>query len=179
MSKSVLANKIGKTLFAVAKDNDALSLVNNDLKQCSKAILEENNFITLMDNPNISKEEKSQFIDKVFIGVNKYVINTIKVLSSNLEISLIKDVLDVFTELNNLFGNKLLVTVESVYELSQEELIKLKNAMNDKLKIDSIEINNIINESLIGGLRISYKGKVIDSSIKAKIKDIEKKIFIN
>lgn len=51
--------------------------------------------------------------------------------------------------------------------------------MNDKLKIDSIEINNIINESLIGGLRISYKGKVIDSSIKAKIKDIEKKIFIN
>lgn len=96
MSKSVLANKIGKTLFAVAKDNDALSLVNNDLKQCSKAILEENNFITLMDNPNISKEEKSQFIDKVFIGVNKYVINTIKVLSSNLEISLIKDVLDVF-----------------------------------------------------------------------------------
>lgn len=84
-----------------------------------------------------------------------------------------------FTELNNLFGNKLLVTVESVYELSQEELIKLKNAMNDKLKIDSIEINNIINESLIGGLRISYKRKVIDSSIKAKIKDIEKKIFIN
>lgn len=178
MSKSVLANKIGKTLFNVAKENNVLSEVDNDLTQSSEAISKDNNFIILMENPNISKEEKSQFIDKAFKGVNSYVVNVIKILAGNLEISLIGDVLVVFNEMKNFFENKVLVTVESVYSLGNEEILKLKQTMKDKLKIDNVEIKNIINSSLIGGLKISYNGKVIDSSIKARIQDIQKIISI-
>lgn len=176
MSKSILANKIGKTLFNIAKENNVLSEVGNDLTQCSKAILDENSFITLMNNPNISKEQKSQFIDKTFIGVNEYVVNVIKILAGNLKVSLISDVLDVYTELINFFDNKVVVKVESVYELSSEEMSKLGESIKEKLKVDNVEVNNEIDKSLIGGLRISYNGKVIDSSIKAKIKDMQRKI---
>lgn len=176
MSKSILAGKIGKTLFNVAKANNALSIVDNDLTQCSKAILEENSFITLMNNPNISKEQKCQIIDKAFNGVNKYVVNVIKILANNLQITLIGDVVEVYTEISNVFNNKTYVKVESVYKLNSEELTKLADTIKGKLNVKEVEIENNIDETLIGGLKISYNGKVIDSSIKAKIKDIERKI---
>lgn len=176
MSKSILANKIGKTLFNIAKENNALSVVGNDLTQSSKAILEENSFITLMNNPNISKENKCQIIDKTFSGVNVYVVNVIKILANNLQITLIADVLEMYNDLNNIFNNKTIVKVESVYKLTAEELEKLANSIKGKLNVSTVEIENVINESLIGGLKISYNGKVIDSSIKARIQEMQKKI---
>ncbi len=176
MSKSILANKIGKTLFNIAKENNALSVVGNDLTQSSKAILEENSFITLMNNPNISKENKCQIIDKTFSGVNVYVVNVIKILANNLQITLIADVLEMYNDLNNIFNNKTIVKVESVYKLTSEELEKLANSIKGKLNVSTVEIENVINESLIGGLKISYNGKVIDSSIKARIQEMQKKI---
>lgn len=176
MSKSVLANKIGKTLFNIAKENNVLSIVDNDLTQSSKAILEENSFITLMNNPNISKETKGQIIDKAFIGVNKYVVNVIKILANNLKISLIADVVEVYTEISNIFNNKIVVRVESVYELTNDELTRLAETIKGKLSVDSVEVENVIDESLVGGLKISYDGKVFDSTIKARINDIKRKI---
>ncbi|MBU0278422.1 MULTISPECIES: ATP synthase F1 subunit delta [unclassified Gemella] len=176
MSKSILAAKIGKTLFNIAKANNTLSIVDNDLKQCSKAILEENSFITLMNNPNISKEQKCQIIDKAFSGVNKYVVNVIKILANNLQITLIGDVVEVYTEISNVFNNTTFVKVESVYKLNSEELTKLADTIKGKLNVNKVEIDNVIDESLIGGLKISYKGKVIDSTIKTRIKDIQRKM---
>lgn len=176
MSKSILANKIGKTLFNIAKENDVLSLIDNDLTESSKAILKEDSFITLMNNPNISKENKCQIIDKSFEGINKYVRNVIKVLANDLNITLIGDVVEVFKDMNNVFKNKLVAKVESVYKLSEDEISKLATTFKKSFDLDDVEIENVIDESLIGGLKISYNGKVIDASIKAKIQELQKKI---
>lgn len=176
MSKSILANKIGKTLFNIAKENDVLSLVDNDLTESSKAILKEDSFITLMNNPNISKELKCQIIDKSFGNINKYVLNVIKILANDLSIVLIEDVLEVFKDMNNVFNNKLVAKVESVYKLSDDELSRLATTIKQSFNLDEVVIENVIDESLIGGLKISYNGKVIDASIKAKIQELQKKI---
>lgn len=176
MSKSILANKIGRTLFNIAKDKNILSVIDNDLTQCVKVISQEKDFVTLMNNPNIEKEKKCQIIDASFTGVDSHIVNVIKILANNLQVSLIADVLETFTETNNLFLNQTKVKVESVYKLSEEELDKLALAIKGKLGVDKVEIENTIDHTLIGGLKISYNGKVIDSSIKAKIKDMQRKI---
>ncbi|MBF0714138.1 ATP synthase F1 subunit delta [Gemella sp. GH3] len=176
MSKSILANRIGKTLFNIAKENDVLSLVDNDLTESSKAILKEDSFITLMNNPNISKEKKCQIIDKSFENVNKYVRNAIKILANNLNIKLIEDVVEVFNNMNNIFNNRLVAKVESVYELSDDELSRLATTIKQLFNLDEVAIENVIDESLIGGLKISYNGKVIDASIKGKIQELQQKL---
>lgn len=176
MSKSVLANKIGRTLFDVAKENDSLDLALNDLRESSKAILINKDFITLMNNPNLLKEKKIEIIDSAFSGVDKNVINTIKILSENLQISLIESVEDQYIELYNKEVKNINVRVESAQELTVEQIANLKEKIKEQLKLNNVVVNNIVDPSLLGGLKIVYNNKVIDSTIKAKLNSMKKQI---
>lgn len=176
MSKSVLANKIGRTLFDVAKENDSLDLVLKDLRESSKAILINKDFITLMNNPNLLKEKKIEIIDSAFSGVDKNVINTIKILSENLQISLIESVEDQYIELYNKEVKNINVRVESAQELTVEQIANLKEKIKEQLKLNNVVVNNIVDPSLLGGLKIVYNNKVIDSTIKAKLNSMKKQI---
>ena len=101
MSKSVLANKIGYSLFEVAKENNTLEEVSYELKEVAKVVNGNSDFVTLMNNPNLEKIKKINLIDASFAGVNKYVVNVVKILAGNLQISLINFVLEQYTELFN------------------------------------------------------------------------------
>ena len=178
MSKSVLANKVGKTLFTVAKEKNSEQEVLLDLKIATQVALNDTNFITLMNNPNILKEKKCSLIDKSFVNVNKYVVNTLKILVENLQILLLKEVEEAYIDIYNKFTKNVVVNVESVYELTNEEKEKLAKNLKEKLKVENIEIKNTIDKTLLGGLKISYEGQVIDASIKKRLLDIERKLSV-
>ena len=175
MSKSVLANKIGYSLFEVAKENNSLEQVSYELNEVAKVINENSDFVTLMNNPNIEKIKKINLIDASFSGVNKYVVNVVKILAGNLQISLINFVLEQFTELFNRYSNSVVVKVESASPLTELQLENLKEKLKNELQLEKVELNNFVDESLLGGFKLTYNNKVVDaklSAIKAKISTI-------
>ena len=176
MSKSVLANKIGYSLFEVAKGNNSLEQVSYELNEVAKVINENSDFVTLMNNPNIEKIKKINLIDASFTGVNKYVVNVVKILAGNLQISLINFVLEQFTELFNRYSNSVVVKVESASPLTELQLENLKEKLKNELQLEKVELNNFVDESLLGGFKLTYNNKVVDASIKAKLSAIKAKI---
>ena len=176
MSKSVLANKIGYSLFEVAKENNSLEQVSYELNEVAKVINENSDFVTLMNNPNIEKIKKINLIDASFSGVNKYVVNVVKILAGNLQISLINLVLEQFTELFNRYSNSVVVKVESASPLTELQLENLKEKLKNELQLEKVELNNFVDESLLGGFKLTYNNKVVDASIKAKLSAIKAKI---
>ena len=176
MSKSVLANKIGYSLFEVAKENNALEQVANELPEVAKVINGNSDFVTLMNNPNLEKIKKINLIEASFAGVNKYVVNVVKILAGNLQISLINFVLEQFDELYSRYSNSVVVKVESASPLTEIQLENLKEKLKNELELDKVEINNFVDESLIGGLKITYNNKVVDASIKARLNALKSKI---
>ena len=176
MSKSVLANKIGYSLFEVAKENNSLEQVSYELNEVAKVINENSDFVTLMNNPNIEKIKKINLIDASFSGVNKCVVNVVKILAGNLQISLINFVLEQFTELFNRYSNSVVVKVESASPLTELQLENLKEKLKNELQLEKVELNNFVDESLLGGFKLTYNNKVVDASIKAKLSAIKAKI---
>lgn len=176
MSKSVLANKIGYSLFEVAKENNSLEQISYELNEVAKVINENSDFVTLMNNPNIEKIKKINLIDASFSGVNKYVVNVVKILAGNLQISLINFVLEQFTELFNRYSNSVVVKVESASPLTELQLENLKEKLKNELQLEKVELNNFVDESLLGGFKLTYNNKVVDASIKAKLSAIKAKI---
>ena len=176
MSKSVLANKIGYSLFEVAKENNSLEQVSYELNEVAKVVNESSDFVTLMNNPNLEKIKKINLIDASFSGVNKYVVNVVKILAGNLQISLINFVLEQFTELFNRYSNSVVVKVESASPLTELQLENLKEKLKNELQLEKVELNNFVDESLLGGFKLTYNNKVVDASIKAKLSAIKAKI---
>ena len=176
MSKSVLANKIGYSLFEVAKENNALEQVANELPEVAKVINGNSDFVTLMNNPNLEKIKKINLIDASFAEVNKYVVNVVKILAGNLQISLINFVLEQYTELFNKYSRNVVVKAESASPLTEEQLENLKEKIKNELQLENVEINNFVDASLLGGLKLTYNNKVVDATIKAKLNAIKSKI---
>ena len=176
MSKSVLANKIGYSLFEVAKENNTLEEVSYELKEVAKVVNGNSDFVTLMNNPNLEKIKKINLIDASFAGVNKNVVNVVKILAGNLQISLINFVLEQFTELFNRYSNSVVVKVESASPLTELQLENLKEKLKNELQLEKVELNNFVDESLLGGFKLTYNNKVVDASIKAKLSAIKAKI---
>ena len=176
MSKSVLANKIGYSLFEVAKENNSLKEVSYELNEVAKVINENSDFVTLMNNPNLEKIKKINLIDASFAGVNKNVVNVVKILAGNLQISLINFVLEQYTELFNKYSRNVVVKAESASPLTEEQLENLKEKIKNELQLENVEINNFVDASLLGGLKLTYNNKVVDATIKAKLNAIKSKI---
>ena len=176
MSKSVLANKIGYSLFEIAKENNALEQVANELPEVAKVVNDNPDFVALMNNPNLEKIKKINLIEASFTGVNKYVVNVVKILAGNLQISLINFVLEQFTELFNKHSKNVVVKAESASPLTEEQVENLKEKIKNELQLENVEINNFVDESLLGGLKLTYNNKVIDATIKAKLNAIKSKI---
>ena len=150
--------------------------VSYELNEVAKVINENSDFVTLMNNPNIEKIKKINLIDASFSGVNKYVVNVVKILAGNLQISLINFVLEQFTELFNRYSNSVVVKVESASPLTELQLENLKEKLKNELKLEKVELNNFVDESLLGGFKLTYNNKVVDASIKAKLSAIKAKI---
>ena len=176
MSKSVLANKIGYSLFEVAKENNTLEEVSYELKEVAKVVNGNSDFVTLMNNPNLEKIKKINLIDASFAGVNKNVVNVVKILAGNLQISLINFVLEQYTELFNKHSRNVVVKAESASPLTEEQLENLKEKIKNELQLENVEINNFVDASLLGGLKLTYNNKVVDATIKVKLNAIKSKI---
>ena len=65
------------------------------------------------------------------------------------------------------------IEVLSTYELSSSEQEKLKKEISNKIGEKKISLLTQIDKSLIGGIVLKIGSKMIDNSIKTKLKNLE------
>lgn len=121
-------------------------------------------FICFLKNPRISKENKKDVFKKAFSNINKYIFSTLMVLIDNDNIINLQEII---LELNKMIDEELgIVTLElfTTKPLNEKEKNIIKLYFSNKLN-KKINIKEIIDTNLIGGLIIKYQGKIIDGSI--------------
>ncbi len=124
-------------------------------------------FISFLKNPRISKDDKKEIFNNVFKNLNKYVFSTLMVLIDN---NCIVDLEKIVNELQNAIdeeNNVLNIEVISANTLKENEIILIKDYFSQKLN-KQIRIKEIIKNDLVGGLVIKYQGKIIDGSLLTK-----------
>lgn len=139
-----------------------------------KNIFEENpDYIEFLNSPAIALSERLTSIDEAFDGrMPQYVVSFIKVLCENGKMRTILTCIDEFEKLARAFSNRAIATVYSAIELNDGQkaaLCKKFETLTNK-KIDPIYI---IDESLIGGIKIEVDGKTFDGSIKHRLGEIK------
>lgn len=67
------------------------------------------------------------------------------------------------------------VIVETVYPLTSDELLQLSSAL--KAKLGPVSIENKHNPLLLGGLKLTVKGKVIDLSLSTRLKEVQRSLL--
>ena len=155
-----------KALLDLSKENNIdINQIVSELQLVNSYFDEE--FISFLNNPKISKDNKKEVFKKVFSNLNKHVFASLMVLIDNSKIVYLNEVV---TELKNLIDEENgVVTVEvlTIYKLSELEKLSITSYFIKKLG-KKIELKETIDEKLVGGLVIKYQGKIIDGSLFTK-----------
>ena len=181
-SKSTFSNLTSKSyalaLYELAAENNLLDKVENEIKGLSKLLKESIEFKEMTLSPTISKEDKQKVINKIsdqnnFTNVVKKFLGF---LATKNRLFYLNQIIDSFLNFLSNKKGELKAKLLSSKKLTNSELEKIKNELSKDFK-SNIKIDYQYNPDLIAGLIIQVGSVMVDSSIKSKLKQLEKSMI--
>ena len=117
---------------------------------------------TFLNHPKITKNDKKEIVKQAIS--NSLLRNFINVLIDNSRIDLLEDTLSEYKKLFDNQNKVLKVIVYSNKVLSDKQKSNLEESL-EKKNNRKVELNNVIDPSIVGGLRIEYEGMILDDTI--------------
>ncbi|PID82772.1 MAG: ATP synthase F1 subunit delta [Clostridiales bacterium] len=165
----VIKSVYGEALFNAAKDLNIIDSIYDEFLSLINFLEEEKKLKTLLETPRISTSEKKDIVSTLFVDkLSDTMINFIKILIEKQRIANVFEIFNGYKELYVIHKDILIANVTSAEKLSEEQINKLKIKLSELSKKE-VEINNIVDESIIGGLLVEADGKIIDGSISSKL----------
>lgn len=165
---NLIAKKYAEALAELREGETVLE----DLNLVKDTFNDSTELTRFLANPQYGHDVKQQLLSKIFKDkVQKEVLNTLLVLLEKRRIALVPFLADNYKQIYLSRANIELAEVSSATALQNHELEDIRASLEAGLK-KKIEINNTVDESLIAGIKIQMANKVIDSSLKAKLKNL-------
>lgn len=170
-----IAEKYAQALFDVSQNTNNIEDIYNEYTIVNDIAKTEVTFLKAMDeDPTKTVNDREAFVTTVFGSVNPYLKNMFMLLADHRHLGLIADVYAAYVNIYNMHHNQDFARVESTYALSDAELEGIKRAFISRTGLNDIIVSNVINPSLIGGIRVKLGTKVYDSSIQNDLSNLEK-----
>lgn len=177
MSQVIVAKRYADALFQLAEENNLTDQFIEELNVV-KSVFEQNEKLSvLLASPNATISEKTALIDTAFASVHLHIKNGLKIMVERRRSNVILQMVEEFVNLYNDKNDIAYAVVSSVRELSPVELTNVETTFKKLLNKKSLIIDNKVDESLLGGLRIRVGNTIYDGSLSNKLKRIEQNLL--
>ena len=178
-SKSTFSNSTSKSyavaLYELAKENSELNSTEDGMNSLKTLLNDSSDFKEMILSPTVGREEKN----KVMFGIaSQY--NFPQILKKFLGFITTKNrlfflgkIIDSFLNITSIGRGELKAKLVSSKQLSKKELENIKNELSKDFK-SPIKVDYIYDPNLIAGLIIQVGSVMVDTSIKSKLKQLEK-----
>ncbi len=178
MAGTRAAIRYAKAVLSLASDQKAALAVDNDMKLLSKTISENEDLDQLIKNAVIKSEVKKEMLNKIFPKLNVISSNLFDLLVSNKRINILGDIALKYSQLfDDLNGKeKAIVTtaIPMTNDLEKKVLKKIK-----QLTSKTVELENIVDESIIGGFILRIGDKQYNASVSNKLNKLKREFTLN
>lgn len=172
-----IAHPYAKALFELAQTYNCLTEWLEDLTKLEK-FSQHNNFINLINDPLLSKEDIVVLILKSCNLINSKLIKFINLLADNKRLFILIAVKEIYLNYYNQYNHETQVIIETAYSLNEQQIIHLVSILSIRFKT-KIKTQIILNSDLIGGIKISINDVLIDYSIKTALLKMATQLSIN
>ena len=181
-SKSTFSNSTAKSyalaLYELAKENSELNKVEDGMDGLKALLSESSDFKEMILNPAITKEEKNKVIIKIVDQYN--FCETLKkflgFLTTKNRLFFLNQIIGSFLDLISSSKRELKAKLLSSKKLSKSELEKIRNELSKDFQ-SPIKIDYKYDPDLIGGLVIQVGSVMVDTSIKSKLRQLQKSMI--
>ncbi|WP_438348813.1 F0F1 ATP synthase subunit delta [Paenibacillus sp. FA6] len=171
---TVVAKRYAKALFEVASQEQGTLEVEQELKAIVGAIQSNDEIERFLTTPNISDSDKLNALNRALQGkLSQSVINTVELLVKRRRTDILPDLLESYVKLKGDSLGMADANVYSTYPLNEHEQEAVAAEFGQVVH-KTIRVNNIVDKSLLGGLKVVIGDTLYDGSISNKLARLEK-----
>lgn len=179
MSKNPVALKIAapyaRALFDFVKETGTLFEVTSDIQNIQGLLFKSKELFKCLQNPLVSNEAKQEILIKVAgKKLNHETLQFLTTLIKRNRINLLSTIIFSYLELVYKTANSQAFQIVSATELSNGQRTRLIKKIKSVSENNRIMVQFSTDKSLIGGFLIKNQDKIIDYSVKNKLKTLAK-----
>ena len=171
-------NSYSQALYELAEESKDLSKVEDEVNSILKLIGENADFRNLIKDPTIKKDELMQVViafSKKF-NLSDIFNKFLCFLVNKARLFYLEKILKDFLIISSNKKGEIIAKLKAAKQLNDEEINNIKKDLTENFGTN-LKLNFEHDPSLIGGLIIQIGSVMIDTSIKSKLQQLEKKMI--
>ncbi len=165
---TALEKEYGDAIYSLALEEDCLDEVMEGLELAVGVFRDNPGYLTLVQNPALSKEERLGLLDEAFGGTHEYVLHLLKLLCERSALALTAGCFEQFKTLVYAQRGILPVEVISAVPLTdaQQEVLRAKlEAKTGK----TVLLQSKLDPAVLGGVKLRYEGRELDGTAAGRL----------
>lgn len=177
MSNEAVEKRYASALFELAKEYGQLDEIEKEVRTVKEVFEENEPFQKLLKSPKLTIEKKQEILKNIFSGLSTFTLNLLLLLIERHRDELVTGVCHAFIERINDERGIADALVYSARPLSADESKAISEVFARKVGKQSLNIENIVDDSLLAGLKIRIGNSIFDSSLHGKLERLEKTLI--
>jgi F-type H+-transporting ATPase subunit delta len=182
MAETKVARRYAKSLLDLGKERNITALLYDDMMLVASTIDENRALKVMLKSPVINTDKKDAVLKELFGGkINEASLEFMRIITRKKREYYIEDIAKSFIDLYKVYKN-----IQPAYVITAVSMDdKLRNEMLDLVKKETgseIELQEIVDPSIIGGYILRWGDRQIDASVTSKLsmlkQDFRKNLYI-
>ncbi len=169
------ALRYAKAALNLAQQQNKADKINQDMQLIENTIAENKELQSFLNNPVFKAEDKLKTLDAIFGDkIDEITKGIVKLLVKNKRLALLPFVAKQFQNLYKKAQNVATAVVTTAVPLTDA----LKKKVLEKIKKETnkeVSLENVVDDSIIGGFVLQIGDKQIDASISGKLNNLSRK----
>ncbi len=168
---SALSEQYAIALFELALENNQ----SVDVEKAFDAFVEgmNENTMSYFMHPGVQKKDKKAIISE--LSLLETFRNLLYLLIDKNRFDHLEDILESYKDIRSRQANEMHVVVYSQKPLNDKRKTALKDQFANKYH-RKVTIENRIDETIVGGLRYEFDGKVVDDTVNSTLKQFQSRL---
>ena len=168
-----VASRYAKSLLSIAINEKALDEVYSDMQLINKVCNNNHDLELLLKSPIVKPDKKGAILTEIFENqVSKISNSFIAIILTKKREGLLPDIANAFVDAYKAHQNITTASVTSALPLTADQKTKVTDLLLGQGR-ENVELKEIVNPDIIGGLIVRIGDKQVDESIKRKLSNLE------
>ena len=178
MAGTRAAIRYAKAILSLASETNVADAVNSDMKTIAKTISEHSDLSAMLKSAVVKSEDKIAVLHKVFPSLNKISAESFNVLESNKRLDILEATATTYCSLFDEMKGKEKATVTTAVPMTSDLELKVLAKIKE-LTSKSVELENIVDESILGGFILRVGDTEYNASIANKLNALRREFTLN
>ncbi len=170
-----IAEVYARSLFEVAKENDVLDRVHDELGEFTEALSDNRDLQVFLFSPYFSSGEKQEGVAKIVSDADERFVNFLELLAERHRMPALFRIKREFDALWADENQLLPVTVTSAVELDEGLVDDIGKRIQDQTG-RKVELSSTVDPEVLGGLMVQVGNMVLDGTVRNRLERLRKQV---